>query len=195
MKVILKTTYIFGAVLFLESLFCKFVAAQSDSGFPPRIPEPRQELKDDDIPVVPPVDPISIPSGTNQLDIAPDIEITIKQFQYKGNTGFTDEEIDAVLEPFLGKTLSVDGLKRIEEAIANLYFNAGYLASGARILPTITDPENATIELLIIEGESSEIKILGAKRFTSYIQNQLSPLKGKPIKRNQLFNYLRFFAR
>lgn len=183
----------FCASLFLSILLSKVAVAQTAPVLPPLFPESESQPDlNKEIPTPEPVDPLSLPSGIDQGNIAPDIKITIHQFKYKGNSIFTKEEIDAVLEPFIGQSIFTSELVKIEEAITKLYSDANYTTSGASIIPKNFDPEKATIEFLIVEGEITEIKVTGATRLVPYIKQQLGPLRDKPLNRIKLFNYLRF---
>ncbi|MEC4895721.1 MAG: ShlB/FhaC/HecB family hemolysin secretion/activation protein [Oscillatoria sp. PMC 1051.18] len=148
----------------------------------PTLPTPREE----------PLEPTT-PTPTTP-EIRPEIPgtITVTQFEFVGNTAFSDEELAEVIADFTNKPLTFAELLQAEAKINDLYTQAGYLNSGAFIPSDQTlNPEQATVTIEIIEGGIEEIEITGTNRLnSSYIRSRLAAATAKPLNRESLLSAL-----
>jgi hemolysin activation/secretion protein len=116
-------------------------------------------------------------------------EITVRDFKVVGSTVFSQAELAAVLEPFKQRPLSFARLLQVGEAITQLYFDRGYITSGAYIPPQRLEDNVVTIQ--VVEGRVESIEIDGLKRLTpSYIRSRIEIGSQKPLDRNKLLNAL-----
>lgn len=147
---------------------------------PPEIPSPLPET-----PLQ--INPFRIPSGVDpQQDLS--AIITPKHFNFRGNTVFTEEQLQAVVAEYLGQPITMANLFQIEQKLTALYVDQGYINSGAIIANTrkATDPTNAEITIQIIEGRISEIEITGAKRLEKYIKAKFKPNTQKVLREQDI---------
>ena len=124
---------------------------------------------------------------------SPEETIIVTEFIFTGNTAFTREELTKKLTTDLtNKPLSLTRLLQIASEIATLYAQQGYITSGAIIsIPEETQKQGTGIvEVKIIEGELTEIKILpgeeSLKLNTNYIRSRLNLAISKPLNINRL---------
>jgi hypothetical protein len=74
--------------------------------------------------------------------------ITVKRFEFVGNTAFSNEELAEVIKPFTGKPITFADLLQVEAAVSRKYTNAGYINSGAVIPADQTlAPEGAVVKI------------------------------------------------
>lgn len=118
----------------------------------------------------------------------------MSQFQFEGNTVFTDEQLLEQLRPYLDRELTFLELQETKRIISELYQNNGFITSGA-YLPVSSnqefDPQNATITIAVIEGKLEEIQITGANRLKPYIRKRLRYNENEVFNREKLLEALR----
>ena len=116
-------------------------------------------------------------------------KITVKQFAVVGSTVFSATELAEVLKPFTNRPISFAELLEVQTTVTQLYFDQGYLTSGAFIPPQTLQDGTVTIE--VIEGQVEEIEISGLERLnSSYIRSRIESGIQTPLNQNQLFQYL-----
>jgi hemolysin activation/secretion protein len=111
---------------------------------------------------------------------------TIDKFQLKGNTAFSDEEIQAqVLDKYQGKPISFSDLLKIETQITQLYTDNGYINSGAFVPPQETTEDTLIIQ--VVEGtiDDAQIKVNG-RLSEEYIRSRLNRGVKAPFNINEL---------
>ncbi len=101
-------------------------------------------------------------------------QIKVKQFQFEGNTVFSDEELAEITKPYEDENsvLSPEQLQDVKNDITGHYIKNGYVNSGA-IIPDqkITD---GIVIIKIIEGVLVQVEASGNKKLrTDYIENRL----------------------
>jgi hemolysin activation/secretion protein len=133
------------------------------------------------------INPFRIPSGIDpQQDLS--TIITPKRFNFRGNTIFTDEKLQAIVAEYIGQPITVADLFQIEQKLTALYVDQGYINSGAFIANTreAIDPTNAEITIQIVEGRISEIEITGGKRLQKYIRARVQPTTQKVLREQDI---------
>ncbi|MGD1699508.1 ShlB/FhaC/HecB family hemolysin secretion/activation protein [Dapis sp. BLCC M229] len=153
------------------------------------IPQPLPQVK----PLPPPDDllqPQPVPSLSPQ---SPPLQIpgkiTVNQFAVVGSTVFSPTELAEVLKPFTDRPISFAELLEAQTTVTQLYFDQGYVTSGAFIPPQTL--QDGTVVIEVIEGQVEEIEISGLKRLnSSYISSRIEPGIETPLNQNQLFQYL-----
>ncbi|MGB7445016.1 MAG: ShlB/FhaC/HecB family hemolysin secretion/activation protein [Coleofasciculaceae cyanobacterium] len=134
--------------------------------------------------------PQEVPSNREQpsLEQVPGA-ITVQQFEVIGSTVFSAEQLAEVLKPFTGRPLSFAELLQAQQAITQLYFEQGYITSGAVIPPQAL--QDGVVRIEVVEGEVEEIKIGGLERLrTGYVRSRLSAATSPPLNRERLLNAL-----
>lgn len=116
-------------------------------------------------------------------------DILIRQIKVIGNTVFSEDEINSKIKRFIGQSLTTEKLLEIETIIVQLYIEKGYITSTAALNPQTT---NGVVEIQVIEGSISEIKIQGTQRLKqSYIRQRIELGVGKPFNSAKLEDQLR----
>ena len=119
--------------------------------------------------------------------------IDVREFKITGSTIFQPEEFNAVLESFINKRLTVEEIRKAADAITQLYVKENYLNS--RAVPVNLSSEssqNGVIEIRVIEGSLSEIRIIGTKRVSqNYIRDRIKLGASVPLNQIKLEEQLR----
>jgi len=118
-----------------------------------------------------------------------DEAIEVKIVNLQGNTVFSDSELDTIISPVEGKTVTFDKLLQTRNAIEQYYIERGYISSGA-FIPT-QKLDDGIVTIRIIEGVLSRIKIKGRSGLSEkYIKSRL-PKFDRPLNVNDLAQDLR----
>jgi len=151
-------------------------------------------------PPVPIPQPLPSPPLDEGTPTPPDSEIrpgipgniTITQFEFTGNTAFSNKRLTQEIAEFLNKPITFSQLLGIERIITRLYIKEGYINSGAFIPAAQTlSPEGAVLKIQIVEGGIEDIKITGNRRLnTSYIRSRIKRGTSKPLNRTELLQAL-----
>ena len=164
-------------------------------GVDPRPPTPLPPPEDlfqplPTTPVLPLPDP-TLPERPEPSE-RPGEEVTIQvdRFEVVGSTVFSEAELQAVLDPFVGRPLTLTDLFEARTAITQLYVERGYVSSGAFIPAQV--PEDGTVRLEVIEGRLSEIQVQGQTRLNpNYVRSRLALAGAPPLNVNRLVERLR----
>ncbi|NEP38228.1 MAG: BamA/TamA family outer membrane protein [Okeania sp. SIO2H7] len=126
-----------------------------------------------------------IPSPNSQP-----LQVTIQQFNFQGNTKFSNEELQQQLTPYLNKAIAFNQLIAARTAITEYYTKNNYITSGAFIPPqTIT--ENGTVTIQVVEGKIDEIDInIEGRLNENYIKSRLEKATIAPINQDKLLSAL-----
>ncbi|WP_009630302.1 ShlB/FhaC/HecB family hemolysin secretion/activation protein [Synechocystis sp. PCC 7509] len=115
--------------------------------------------------------------------------INIERFEVVGSTVFSSEQLAKVLAPFTNKPISFAELFQARSAITQLYFDNGYITSGAYIPPQTLQGKVVTITVL--EGGLESLQVTGTKYLNSnYIRRRLAIATNTPINRDRLLQAL-----
>lgn len=155
-------------------------------------------------PSLPPIDQL-FPTPENNPSTRPSLndipgEIKVENFNFEGNTAFSDEELKELVKNYLNSPLSFAQLIEVQEIITNYYINHNYISSGAYIPPqslkTISTDDQGIktvkeIKIEIIEGLISEINIEGLWRLDpNYITSRLEFASQPPLNQENLLKSL-----
>ncbi len=181
-----------------SQLLTKFSVTQLPNPIPPRTPQP--PLEDSQPTPQPPVElkPSPSPSTPGLSDIPG--TITVKQFEFIGNTAFSDAELRETVKEFTSKPLSFAELLQAEEKIKNKY-TAGcntnsdrpcYINSGAFIPANQTFVQDgAVVKIQVVEGTIENIEITGLKKLKpGYIRSRIERGISQPLEREELLQQL-----
>jgi hemolysin activation/secretion protein len=175
------------------SRFATSIAQQTDS--PGRLPQTNENQflqpaplpsplpAEDETPIAPPVQPAPPPSDTA-------IKIPVTTIQVLGSTVFSDQDFVPLIEPFEGRSLTLEELRRVADSITQLYLNQGYITSRAilvdqRIL-------QGAVQIRVIEGSLERIEIEGTHRVNpDYIRSRIALGGRTPVSQNHLEDQLR----
>ena len=143
--------------------------------------EPRETL--------PPLDDViestpEIPSDIQQGD--PNLIFKVRGFQIEGNTAFSDQELQELLKPYVGKDVSFADLLQVETIITEKYKKAGYVNSGA-VIPG-QDIADGVLTVQVIEGtiERLSVEVRQGRLSENYIIQRLKRGTKTPFNINEL---------
>ncbi|MEO1374786.1 MAG: POTRA domain-containing protein, partial [Cyanobacteria bacterium J06635_10] len=212
MAIAAKVTYTFAMsflLIFFSSLKNKPTRAQTvdnvqqieNSPSLPELPQP-QDVQPPSPPVPPaPAPQQRLPPPSELLKPAqptlpsdeqfPAIEqiFVVKQFEFTGNTAFSDRKLTELLAEFTNKPINFDKLLEARSKIEQLYIDEGYITSGAYIPEqTLTD---GVVKIEVIEGTLEDIRITGLTRLKpSYIRNRIANRSSSPLNQKDLLEAL-----
>jgi hemolysin activation/secretion protein len=129
---------------------------------PQPIPQPRPSdllpPLPDDPPAVPPDPNLQTPEPTVPApDPAVSASFFVRRIDVAGNTVLTDE-IAALTQSYENREVTFEELIGLRSQITQLYFDEGYITSGA-FLPNNQDLSDGTVEIQVIEGEIEQIEV------------------------------------
>lgn len=115
-----------------------------------------------------------------QLDLGDEGSVYISQVALQGNTAFSSKKLQSVLDPYLGKELTMREIKELCRAIQCYYLRRGFFL--ARAYPPEQEIDNGKLVIEIIEGRLGEISVVGNKYYkTEFICSYFERLHNKPI--------------
>jgi hemolysin activation/secretion protein len=120
-------------------------------------------------------------------------QITVKRFQFNGNTAFTNAELEAVIEPWRNQPIAFEELLKAHEAITEHYLKAGYLTSFALIPAQLNQQVNAdaaTITIQVVEGTIASVETIQPTPLAKTIAKRIS--KDQIFNQNRLLEQLQF---
>lgn len=129
---------------------------------------------------LPPAEQILMPQTQKSA-----IKIQLKRIKFIGNTVVSEEDLQKIAQPFLGKAVSATELEDLRLKISQYYNQLGYVNSGA-ILPD-QQFNDGIITLQIIEGKLTEIRVNGTEWLNpAYISDRLSDGEQQILNINEL---------
>ncbi len=154
-----------------------------ESPFLQPAPLPNPLPSDTTPPIAPEPEPSPIPP-------APPIPIPVSQIQVVGSTVFRDRDFEPLVAPYEGRSVTLEELRQLADAITQLYLDRGYLTSRA----VLVDQQIAQgmVQIRVIEGSLERIDIEGLRRVNpDYVRSRIA-LGGKtPVSQNRLEDQLR----
>lgn len=152
--------------------------------FPPTIQQSPQippAISPTQPPIITPLSPLT-PGRIFQPNYYP--KLKVRNFLFKGNTVFSNQELEKLLASFIGRQISYSDLAKISDTITDYYVKQGYINSGAYI-PVLDNQSlkinDAVVTVAIIEGQIETINIVGGDRLHNYIRARIP----QPILNNQ----------
>lgn len=148
------------------------------SPVPQPLPPP-EELLQPTLPI--PTPPENIPSVTQTINV--------ERFEVVGSTVFTPEQLAKVLAPFTNRPISFTELFQARSLLTQLYFDNGYVTSGAYIPPQTL--EGKVVTIAVLEGGIENIQVTGTKYLNpNYVRQRIAVAAGKPLNRDRLLQAL-----
>jgi hemolysin activation/secretion protein len=142
------------------------------------LPKPDQVLEPPSLPELPPIS-----QDEQQLSSMANIEV--RQFQFEGNSVFSDAKLVEMAQNYQGKKITAEQLQKFKSEITASYIKGGYINSGA----VIPDQQvvDGVVKIQIIEGNLSKIEVSGNERLRdSYIQERLQNNEGAILNIDKL---------
>ncbi|MFP4297804.1 MAG: ShlB/FhaC/HecB family hemolysin secretion/activation protein [Spirulinaceae cyanobacterium] len=160
-----------------------------------RPPQPEISPPPDTIPAPQP-NPLDIPEVPRLPEPqAPLVnEIIVREYQFEGNTVFSDAELAALLTDYLNRPLSFIQLRNVPNVITNYYVEQGYITSGA-LLPAqenIGQADAAVVTIQILEGTIDEIQVqVDGKLQPGYVESRVRLATNPVLNQQRLLDGLR----
>ncbi|MGQ4647368.1 ShlB/FhaC/HecB family hemolysin secretion/activation protein [Lyngbya aestuarii] len=156
--------------------------------FLPRNPETLPSQPRETQPIIPNPTEESEPASSEEEQ--PKVTIAVNQIEVTGSTVFDAEELAPITSPLEGRSVSLEELKGVSQAITQLYLDAGYITSRAVLVDQqITD---GIVRIQVFEGSLQEIQIEGTQRLNpSYIRRRIQLGVATPLRVDQLEDQLR----
>lgn len=158
-------------------------------------PTPAPVTPDSTPPVQPPPTPESTPpvqpSPTPQTPTPSNSPIIqVQKIKVTGSTVFSLDQFNPIVQPYEGRSLTVEQLREVADKITQLYLDRGYITSRAILVDqAITE---GAVEIRVLEGSLEDIRIEGARRLNpSYIRKRIQLGAKKPLNTAQLEDQLR----
>jgi hemolysin activation/secretion protein len=108
------------------------------------------------------------------------LKFELKGVEFQGNTVFTDDELQALLKDYIGRTITTADLEQIRMLITRHYIDNGYINSGA-LIPD-QDLEDNILKLKIVEGQLTAINLQNDGRLRpNYLTGRISPKPDQPL--------------
>ncbi|MDJ0899021.1 MAG: ShlB/FhaC/HecB family hemolysin secretion/activation protein [Xenococcus sp. MO_188.B8] len=184
-----------------SKLLNKPTLTQLPNPIPPRNIEPLEIPKEEP----PPKPQLPIEQNPPETPSPPDTlpipqTITVKKFEFAGNTAFSDQELAKIVAEITNRPISFAELLQVEEKIRNKY-TAGcnengeqpcYINSGSFIPANQTfAKDGAIVRVQIVEGSIEQINITGLKKLNqNYVRSRLQRGISQPLEREQLLETL-----
>jgi len=121
----------------------------------------------------------------------PSIQVFVRAIHIVGSTVFTSDELDAVTQPYLNRSLSTEDFERLRLDLTFLYIKKGYVTSGA----TIPDQDVTTgeVTIQIVEGKLTTIDIEGNSWVRAfYFRNRIDLGVSTPVNIERLQERFQF---
>jgi hemolysin activation/secretion protein len=97
------------------------------------------------------------PEPRPALPVSPTLKVKVSKFTFTGNTLFTDQELSAVVEEFVGKELDFEGLTDAATKVRAYHRERGYFLAQA-YLPQQAIREGV-VEIAVVEGRLGVVEL------------------------------------
>ncbi len=104
-----------------------------------------------------------IPAACEEVDVAVQ-GFTVSRFDVIGNTKLEDEEIERVLEPYMGLNKTAQDVEKARTALEKYYHQQGYPTALVNIPEQTVEDES--VQLKVIESKIRRVRITGNRYFT-----------------------------
>jgi hemolysin activation/secretion protein len=117
----------------------------------------------------------------------------VKEFEFSGNTVFTDAQLGEITAPYVGREITSEELEEVRHQLTLLYVNQGYVNSGA-VVPDQT-VEDGKVQMELVEGTLGKINVQGTKTLDpDFIRERLALGAGPPLNVKQLSERLQIIV-
>jgi len=124
-----------------------------------------------------------------EIDSEDEIAIPIETVTVQGDTILSQTEVDAIVKPLEGQTISLAELRLAIDDLTQIYLERGYITSRAVLDESSLD--NGQIQIQIIEGAVKQIDVEGTNRLENYVRDRVQQAAGTPLNTAKLEDELR----
>jgi hemolysin activation/secretion protein len=156
---------------------------------PAPLPSPTTPGQNQPILPTPTPTPTQTPTPTAPSNQTP-VSIPVSKVEVVGSTILGPAELDPITKPVEGRSVTLEELRQVADAVTQLYLNRGYITSRAILVDqTVT---NGVVRIQVVEGSLEEIRIEGNHRLRdSYIRSRIELGAKRPLNRDKLEDQLR----
>lgn len=106
--------------------------------------------------------------------------ILVNGFRITGNKVVETERLERLVQPEVGKELTLEGLRAVAARITDYYANRGYILARAYLPPQ--DVREGVIEIGVLEGDIGTIEVTGTEKYSpGVITRALTRVKHEAI--------------
>lgn len=138
---------------------------------------------------LPGFEPIPQPNQHQRNPVNQEAEVTIKTIQVNGSTILTPEQIEPIIQPLEGKTVTEAKLRLAIDDLTQLYLEQGYITSRALLVEESL--KSGDIQVQIIEGAVAQVEVTGTKRLENYVRDRVNLATQTPLSSAKLEDQLR----
>jgi hemolysin activation/secretion protein len=126
-----------------------------------------------------------LPDDSGDRRLSRRAAIRIEKIVLIGATVFPEEDLRALVRPYEHRLVSAEELHRLRQELTAYYIDRGYINSGALIPDQAV--KNGRVELRIVEGRLSDIKLSGLESLKeSYLLDRLAFIRDEPLNVHRL---------
>ena len=114
-----------------------------------------------------------------------DVSFVFRTFMLQGATVLQKEEVEAVIRPFIGQTLTISQLQKLSDLITKLYAQKGYVTSFC-FIPS-QKIEDGKVIFQCVETRIGRVVIKDAEEYNEKLFIKfIKPLRDKPLRIDEL---------
>lgn len=107
-------------------------------------------------------------------------KVKVTQFKFSGNTVIRAKDLDKVVAPSIGKTLTLRELSEVAGLVSEYYATLGFILAQAYLPPQ--EIRGGVVEVAILEGKVGKIGVTGNTRYkSSTILRAMEPVRKRGI--------------
>jgi hemolysin activation/secretion protein len=131
------------------------------------------------------------PPATPPTQPTPDSPpISVSKIEVSGSTILTEADLQPITQKVEGRSVTLDELRTVADAITQIYLDRGYITSRAVLVDqTIT---NGVVQIRVVEGTVERIDVEGTRRLRpGYVRDRVELGAGTPLRQDRLEDQLR----
>lgn len=111
--------------------------------------------------------------------------IGVKEFKFSGNTVIATSDLDRLVQPFVGKDLTLQEIKDVAGLITRAYRERGYVLAWAFVPPQDIKKSGGDVEIAIVEVKVDRVVVQGNRHYdTDFILSHLSGVSSQSVFQN-----------
>ena len=127
--------------------------------------------------------PVPAPTPTSP------VTIRVEKIEVTGSTIFGEADFNPIIKPVEGRTVTLEELRGLADAISQLYLDRGYITSRAVLVEPIS---SGVVRIIVIEGTLGEIQVEGTRQVDpDDICNRVRRGAGIPLNTDELEDQIR----
>ncbi len=133
-------------------------------------------------------------SGGSGVPAAPGISFVLTGVTFDNSSFLAPDELQAIAQPYVGKTVSFDDLAAIVAKVNALYKAKGQVTARAILPPQKI--QNGVVHIALVEGKLGKIDVVGARHMSEdYVRDRIAVPPGAVIDVKALTDAVVYFNR